>query len=43
MKCATLYVTEGYDTITVPQPGTAGFSRLVSGQVTSGFGPVTIW
>lgn len=41
MKYATLYVTEGYDPITIPQPGKAGFSRPVSGQVTSGFGPRT--
>lgn len=39
MKYATLYVTEGYDAIIIPEPGKAGFSRPVNGQVTSGFGP----
>ncbi|WP_225229453.1 M23 family metallopeptidase [Paenibacillus gallinarum] len=40
MKYATLYVTEGYDAIIIPQPGKAGFSRPVNGEVTSGFGHV---
>ncbi|MEF3355820.1 peptidoglycan DD-metalloendopeptidase family protein [Paenibacillus sp. GYB006] len=41
MKYATLYVTEGYDAIIIPEPGKSGFSRPVNGQVTSEFGPRT--
>ncbi len=39
MKYATLYVDEGYDEVTIPQPGQSGFSRPIDGVVTSGFGP----
>jgi len=39
MQYATRYVEEGYDVVTVPQAGESGFSRPISGAITSRFGP----